>query len=268
MSDIKNKEFLKQNIMEQERHLFVFGREGITRENFISELESDYPVVMDKESPMAIKLSDIGLPKVDVSNADKGRIDIVSVEYLNFSILSEILSKSKERYDLDILNDRLKKLIKAIDNTARTSDMSGVKNIEDLISIIEESKNFYKRYYVEVLSEGKSNLSVDDIALPFIQLEYIIEEIKRSYNNKSHFGIIIDKKEDIAASSTRAINFLVGARINNDISMKVFTDPEKWESFRDVNGRFVEYVHDYSTEELDDSFKKMVKNYKNNYLKL
>ena len=35
--------------------------------------------------------------------------------------------------------------------------------------------------------------------------------------------------------------------------MKIATEPDDWETYRDVNGQFIEAVHDYGTIELDNS---------------
>lgn len=38
--------------------------------------------------------------------------------------------------------------------------------------------------------------------------------------------------------------------------MKIATDMEKWPTYTDLNGYFVEHIHDYSIIELDDSYRK------------
>ena len=42
---------------------------------------------------------------------------------------------------------------------------------------------------------------------------------------------------------------------NGDISVKVVTESDAWDTFITSNGVFVEYIHDYGIIELDDSYK-------------
>ena len=125
--------------------------------------------------------------------------------------------------------------------------------------MINESKTFYKKYYEYYLTHGNSIYKIDEIRIQFVQLELFLKQIKKEINNDSYFALIIDNKKDIFSLSTKVINLYVGSRINDVISMKIATDPNKWKSFVDCNGQFVEAVHDYGEVELDDSYKKMIK---------
>ena len=111
-------------------------------------------------------------------------------------------------------------------------------------------------------SGGFSNKSIDDFRIPFLQLELFISQYKRALDISFYFGIIVDKYDDIALSSTKALNSLVGARINKDISMKIVVEYGMWDSYVDTSGNFIEVIHDYGTVELDDSAKKYVKKLK------
>ena len=73
-------------------------------------------------------------------------------------------------------------------------------------------------------------------------------------NMQSYFGIIFDKKCDMSISSIQAINNLIGARINSDISIKVATEPDGWKTYCDVNGKYIENIHDYGIIQLDNSY--------------
>lgn len=108
-------------------------------------------------------------------------------------------------------------------------------------------------------------MSIDQIPIPFLQLDLFIAQFKRALNNNSYFGIIIDKQQDIAVSSTKAINFLIGGRINKDISMKIAIQPDNWDTYLDPNGQLIEAIHDYGTVELDDSNREYTKKLKNRF---
>lgn len=97
--------------------------------------------------------------------------------------------------------------------------------------------------------------------MPF---DMFIGQFKSAINNGSYFGVIIDNQSDIALSSTKAINGLVAGRINKDISMKIATEPDGWDSYHEVSGQVIQRTDDYGTIELDDSHSKYLKKLKEN----
>lgn len=266
MGKYKNEEYLKHEIMDQSRHQFIFGYDGVQRKQFLEDMANYYNIVLDKESPMAIYVSEFGLPKISNcdNKLDKSKIDIISSEFLYFSIASEILLKAQVTNDIDILNERVKKLIEILNKCSINKNYSPITDLNDLVRILMQSKEFYKKYYIEYCGEGKETSSIDDIVLPFLQFDMFIDFLKRAINNESYFGIIIDKQRDIAISSIQAINGLIGSRINKNISMKIAVEPENWDSYNDFNGQIIESIHDYGTVELDDShtqyLKKIIRN--------
>lgn len=255
MVKYENEEYLQHVIMDQSRHQFIHGYDGIQRKQFLENMASHYPIVLDKESPMSIYVTEFGLPKISTCNSDlsKNKIDLISSEFLHFSIASDILLKAKATNDVTMLNERIKKLIETLNKCSINKDYASIIDINDLIRILLQSKEFYKKCYIEYYGSGTETMSINDIALPFLQFDMFIRQLKSAINNESYFGIIIDKQNDIALSSTRAINDLVGGRINKDISMKIATEPDRWDSYRDSNGQIIESIHDYGTVELDDS---------------
>ncbi len=128
-----------------------------------------------------------------------------------------------------------------------------IEDCDDLIQTLIQSKEFYQKYYIDYYKKEIESASINEVRLPFLPFDMFISDLTTSINNDSYFGIIIDKQKDIALSSTKVINSLVGSRINKDISMKIAVEPKKWDSYISVNGQLIEYVHDYDIVELDDS---------------
>lgn len=266
MLKYNHEEYLKHEIMGQNRHQFIYGYDGIQRKRFLESMANCYPVVLDKESPMAIYVTDFGLPKISVVKGehDKTKIALISSEFLYFSIASDILLKAKVANDVGMLNERIKKLIEILNKCSINRDYPPIADFDDLIKVLIQSKEFYKKYYMEYYGEEIEAASINEIPLPFMQFDMFIRYLKRAINNDSYFGIIIDKQKDIALSSTKAINGLVGSRINKDISIKIAVEPNKWDSYIDSNGQLIEYVHDYGTVELDDLQSQYLKKFKRN----
>ncbi len=260
----KSEEYLINNIIGQSRHQFIYSYNDDKRKTFLQQLVDSYPIKIDCNSPMCIYLNEFGLPKVSIidDKLDNNKIDILSREYLSFSIAHAILQKSKNTVDADLLNSRITRLLSLLNKYNVNPGYKEIKSLDELILTLFNSKEFYMSYYLDYVKTGKEDKSIDGIAMPFLQLEFFASQYKRVLNNKSYFGIVIDKCDDISLASTRAVNFLVGARINSDISMKIVVEPGKWDSYIDSNGQYVEAVHDYGVVELDDSQAEYVKKLK------
>ena len=249
-----NEEHKRKEIIEQSRHQFIYGLDGDSRTNFLKEIEKDYPVVMDSESPMAVYIEDYGLPTIECNNeVDNNHLKIVCTEFFSFSVLSSIMKKYKENNN-DSKNDDIIDYFDDLD----------INDLEELIKIFDESKEFYKKYYEEYLRNGASTHNINEIRLPFIELTDCLERLKEAINSTSYFALLIDNKKEISIPSTQVINLYVGSRINNVISMKIATEPNKWNTYLDSNGQYVQSLHDYGDVQLDDSLKKELKREKKN----
>lgn len=265
MVEYKNEEYLKKQIMEQSRHLFIYGYNNEHRTQFLKSLEKKYPIIFDSNKPIALYFDSLGFPKVDadLNNNDSHLIHTMSREYLYFTIASKILLESMEN-DKEILNNRLTKLISLI-NRNKNIGHAEIETADDLLKEIETSRNFYYENYLNYVNGLIKNIPVNDITVPFLQLEMFISKYKEAMNIDSYFGIIFDKKGQQAINSTQAINNLIGGRINKDISVKAVIEPNDWETYYDANGQYIEATHDYGTVEMDNSFQNHIKTLKKNF---
>lgn len=262
MEIYENKEWLKQEIMEQGRHLFIYGYKNEQRSEFLKSLERDYPVIADSDKPAALYFDSLGIPKMDINLEGKDTllINASSREYLSFAVAAKILERSMD-FDKTVLDRRLSRLISLI-NSGKNMDYAEIQTVEDLLKEIKTSRDFYYESYINYVKGLIASISIDDVAIPFLELDMFVRLYKEAMNMKSYFGIIFDKQTPLMPSSTQAINNLIGSRINGDISVKVAIEPDDWETYRDSNGQFVEATHDYGTVELDNSFKTLMKNRK------
>lgn len=255
MEKYENEEYLRKEIMEQDRHLFIYGYNNEHRSDFLKSLEYNYPFLIDTDKPIALYFDSLGFPKMDIDlkNKNINLIEVASMEYLSFTIATKILEKAMQ-LEID-LEKRLARLI-YLTNVNRNDNYKEVKNVKDLLKELKISRDFYYEKYISYVKGVIEEIPINDIAVPFIQLEMFIKEIKTALNINSYFGIIIDKKGPLATTSVQAINTLIGGRINDDISVKVAISQDDWETYITNNGQFIEAIHDYGTVELDDSYKK------------
>ncbi len=255
----KNEEYLKRTIMEQSRHLFIYGYATKERSEFLQSLEALYPMTNNHSEPVALYFDSFGLPRVetDIKNKDIYMLHTMSREYLSFLIASEILAKTIKSSENN-LDDKLARLIK-LTNIGRNQNHDKITYTTDLLEEFKISRDFYYENYINYVNGVIGNVSTDDIALPFLNLEMFVSQYKRCMDMKSYFGIVLDKKSQLSSFSVQVVNNFIGARINSDISIKVATEPDDWETYHCANWGLIEGVHDYGTIELDESYRAYAK---------
>ena len=127
-------------------------------------------------------------------------------------------------------------------------------------TLFKNCRKFYLTYpHIKTYLETGVFPSLEGLPIRFMELDSFMHYYKKLLNNKSYFSVIVDQQSPISSLSKRAINDVVGKRINADISMKVACQPDEWETYYDLNGQIVEAVHDYGVVELDDSLSQYVK---------
>ena len=134
MEIYENKEWLKQEIMEQGRHLFIYGYKNEQRSEFLKSLERDYPVIADSDKPAALYFDSLGIPKMDINLEGKDTLLIhaSSREYLSFAVAAKILERSMD-FDKTVLDRRLSRLISLI-NSGKNMDYAEIQTVEDLLT--------------------------------------------------------------------------------------------------------------------------------------
>lgn len=258
----KNEEYLKKIIMNQNRHLFVYGYNTQERSEFLKCLEKNYPFTYELLEPVALYFDSFGLPKIDtgLKNKDSYMIQAMSREYLSFLVASRILEKTIEFYDSN-LDDKLSWLIHLI-NINKNRNYDEITTVKKLLNEFKISRSFYYESFVKYVNGLIDNIPIENITIPFLDLGMFVNQYKSCMNMQSYFGLIFDKKNESSIFSTQSINSFIGARINNDISVKVAIEPNAWETYRNVNGQLIEAVHDYGVVELDDSNKDYINSIK------
>lgn len=256
-------ENLKNEIIGQSRHQFIYGYESDARTSFLKSFEDDFGVVVGEDSPIAIYMKDYYFPKVYISDGiDKFRLHQVSREYFNLALIRNIITRIKSKSDL-LSDENILKFLTQL--SIITSDHSSYISLDDFEKDLISSIEFYSLYHDRLVSGSSSLPNICDVKIPFIMPDMIVPKIKKMLVNKSYFGIIIDGNSDFSIDTYKLVNGYVTRRINSDLSMKVVTDPEKWMTYYDNSGQYAESVHDYGVVEFDNSYseytKKLMKRY-------
>jgi len=252
---IKNKEHLAVEIMGQSRHQFIYGYNGGEREDFLKRLALNYPMTLDKSSPIGIYVCDKGLPEVPKNREhyDKIALQTFNRDYVDLLIVSSIASVALEQVDKKTLDTRSKELFDRFNKSFINENSKAVKTFRELKEIIDVVKDIYHEEYTKYLASCNLYDFKKDLRIKNIVMGMFVKHFKSMINSRSYVGVIFDQQETLALYIQTAINNYVGSRINGDISMKIACDPEEWKTYYGSNGVPVEAVHDYGIVKLDSS---------------
>ena len=261
-----SKEIIETEIAKGNRHMFLYGKNNVEREKFLKGVSNKYPFKFNKNDSSVIYIDEIGLPNIDHQIAvilSKTKIKRIAISYLEFSIVQNIINKINQSDIKD--NARLNDLINEFNSISKIK----YENLDEIISSLQKSREFYYNFYEEYLKTGDdkfarenfSNLDIDFI----FDLSMFVKNIKEATNNNSSFQIILDRKGKIPLVSVMAINSVINTRCNKDLSIKVACEPNEWETHTDLNNSFIEFTHDFGVLELDNSYSEHLKTEKKKY---
>ena len=246
-------------IISQSRHQFIYGKNGKKREEILRGVVSDNPIVMNENVPGAIYLeNDYLMSGKSNCVTDKYRSLAASREHFQFAITGKLL---EEVLSLEA-GTRSDEFLSRINRLFVNGDHKSIDDLDSLVRVLYQARDFYRDGYKTFLETGIFP-SIDCLPIQFMDLNSFMHCYKKLLNNKSYFSVIVDQQVPISSLSKRAINDVVGMRINSDISMKVACQPGEWETFLDLNGQLVEATHDYGVVELDESLVQYVRKKKN-----
>lgn len=250
----------KTKIMETNRHQIIYSYTESRKELF-EQLVDEYKIKANENHPMAIYLDKIGLPNIEYKDLNQAKLSTLAREFLYFSIAEKIMMNISSQINLSEIGESLAKYLLDIGLFHKEK----ITDLNRFIKLLNISKQFYKEYYNEYVKNGKSKLQIDDLEIPFLEIEFFANRIKKLLNNDSYFSIILDNQEPIALISQQIINNLIGCRINNKMSIKLATNPDDWKTYH-TGFDYIENIHDYEIITLDDSYQKTLKQYKSKHV--
>ncbi len=256
-------EYDKKTIMEQSKHLFVYANNTEERTNYIEEMIKEYPIKINNITPMAIYLKEYGLPHVVIQNKSCKQeiILILAREYFELTLLYSIFQTIKENINIENIN--IEKIIKLFNTLYNNKDE--LTSLDEIIKALNNSRNAYYDTYIDYMESGVLSFDPVYLQVPWVcEIEMFSEYIKRILNNDSYFAIVINHTRPLNTISYQVINSYVGSRINQNISMKIITTIDGWNNYYDLNGNFVENIHDYGTIDLDGKQKECMQRLKIN----
>ena len=270
MNKIKTKDALGREIMDQSRHLFVYGFDTEERKEFLKTTADAYPVSIGAKTPAGIYISEPGLKEAEsLGSLSKDIITIYHRDYLNTLIAKYLIKKVITDVELlqinqELLSEFIDRFNKLYLNKVRAS-VTDLKNIDNLLA---EGLEVYSNEWKNYIASGKTGDIHSAIPVSMHLLEHFVKHLKLMFQMNSYFGVIIDADAKLSTPSKMAVNSLVNARINSDLSIKVACTPEDWEVYKTPDSGYIQASHDYGEVELDDSARLHLSKLKEKYLKI
>ena len=254
MEEYNNEQYLASRIIEQSRHLFVYGYNNECRNKFIKKIDDNYPVVPDSDNSFSLCFKSIDFPnfEVNLNGKSKYTFSVLCNECFSFIVASKLLKKIIES-NITNLNERFSNLLQ---NNYLEEEITSV---EELYEEINKSKEFFCENLIKYSTEDNVEVDITKIRIKFLELVSFVKHIKEALGINSYISLVFDNDNDISVAFQYMIMNLMASRINGDISVKVVTEPDAWDTFITSNGVFVEYIHDYGIIELDKDIKKLIR---------
>lgn len=160
---------LEKNIMEQNRHQFIYGYNTSERQMLLENLIRLHGIENNVDRPIGIYLSKFNMEFND--GRDKIRLYSIAREFLTFNIIYSILKEVLNNCAL--AEEDVNKFLNKINHVYLKSSYSEIKSLNELLLVLEESMEFYNNYY-EMECPNISNLKI-----PFLDLTMVIKNIKK-----------------------------------------------------------------------------------------
>lgn len=253
-------EYMKNAIVTHAWHEFIYCENNEDRRKFLSSMVEDYPVKLDSSEPAAIYVDDFMLPVVEEGlKPVDARVQSIAREYLSFTLVAAMVEQTIRQNMLEELNTKMSRFINSVNRLYISDEDFYISDVTGLLDVLKKSKDFYKKHYIELMKTGEWTGDFSTIPISFMECSMFIPSYKRALGRSSHFSMILDYQGSGAVVSQKAVNGLVTKRIAGDAAMKVVCQPEEWRVFHDLNGVLAEDIHDYSSIDLDGSFREYVK---------
>ena len=144
---------IESEIATNNRHMFLYGRNTPHREELLKTIAGKYPFVLGSDTSSVIYIDDIGLPKIEGKNenVDKNKINMIAMQYLEFTIIEAILNKII--CVADIPAEFVKRIIQFFSYFSKNKH----SNIAELVESIKSGKEFWSSFYDSYLTTGDDN---------------------------------------------------------------------------------------------------------------
>lgn len=234
-------------------HHFIYGDKTKDRELFLKELEYFYSLELDGAIPRAyvVYVPHIGLPSMDIKEGiSKSLIELVSKEYVIYSIASSLVEKILDSDDYDEIAYRSKNLLFKLNNCYLQNNDIKVRSYSELLTLFSRIKETLKKHYESYCKDG---VCKSPIITPF-DLIVFLENLKDVINNVARPVIMLDHQETLNITGYQTINSLIYDICPSLASINVVTAFDDWATYYTLAGEMINYNDNYEVLDLDGNF--------------
>ena len=222
--------------------MYIDFKSDDKKEEVLDELLSNNKITFNSFDPVIICLDDFGLPNKKIKEGiSKVTLNTICKEYLYFSIAINLIEKLKQDIEIDML-PRKDIILNKIKRQFLVSDKYDIKNYDELLETLKESKDYYKEQYFSYTDTGNFNKDLKNIKIPYLYIEDFVNYFKKLISNNSYICILIDNKDDVNMTSKRCVNQLMDENYEVPFTIKVLTSDNAWKNFDDLYGNYIEPV--------------------------
>lgn len=251
---INNRDYLKKMILNEDRHLFIYGYEEGKRSNLLKEIALGSQNNFDGKSPIGVYIYDKGLPEMKVKREDMIPLKTLARDYYSYLICDEILKA--------VLNTKKENLDEFTYYINKYFLKEKASSIEEISYMLNRTKDICYKEFVNYANNGEISGILFEAPFEFMFVMDFVSHLRKSLNMNSYFALLFDVPDDLSMISQMAINDYIGCRNNADISVKVATDNEVWKTLYDLNGNMIQSIHDFGYVEMDSNFSDYMKKIK------
>ena len=173
-----SKEFIESQLVENNMHMFVYGKNNQNRERLLKEIANKYPFHFCSDKISVVYIDEFGLPIFKGKNIglDSSKKNNIAFEYLNLTIVQAILKKIFSEGVKDL--DYIKRVLKVFEYYKE------FKSIEELINSLQKSRDFYSACYLNGENYTLSNFEKLDISFIF-DIFMIVREVQKATKNNA-----------------------------------------------------------------------------------
>jgi len=260
-------QYTHKRIIEQNRHQFIYVENDEKRKEFIKKLEQGHKFIIGGNTPSAVIVENPLLPEIKNPNYEnKGRIPLITREYLDFSLASSIFENLKQHYDIDYLNSKLNNFLMRLNKLFKIQEAKNIEHIDELTQSLKIAQNYYYQNFTQGCVDNPIGKNLG-LPFKFLLIETFLYYLKKDLEYTSHIAFLIDVDKKGSIYSQQALNSLISRRNNPHLSIKIFSDPRTWQTLNGLNGEKIDYTHDFDIVELDNSHKNYIEEIKQKYLK-
>lgn len=239
---------LKEVLM-RSNHKFIYG-DALEREKYLKSLASEFSFQSEEVKPVSIYIKEPGLEACHNKACDIITVSSFNSRYFEMLVAYEIINKLMNELPPNELELKETEILSFFNMMVSRNKF---KSLEEVRQELLKNKEIYIEEYSRYIITGKDPKFLNDLRIMMVMLDFMIRRLKSIVPTIKRINLFIDKNGNYSEIYARVINFYINARSNSDLSINVGCDNyQDWPIYKDINGNFVQAMHDYQDVDMRD----------------